>query len=297
MPRHLVCYDGVMAVSRVFADALSRIRQRQGFPTAHSFYKLRAGRRSLRMTFRNYLNLEQGKSLPKPERFEALAAALGLEEHSAAARELAEAYLSALGLVRLTVFLGKKEDIFSTHEDAHLMELAARQALQSRLAHLSTAQWGILARDYEAYVCDDLLQNTSGGLELASLARQAGLSPAAAKRAVSALVAAGLAEVAGRRVRSSFEGRIVEDLPTLPATMRTKAGMLKNQARQAQEGKLVGNSVFKVRLGGAGLQQVQRRVDQLSTVAGLYEESAGGADSGVYMVRTQVFRLFPREPH
>src|SRR5579859_3340438 len=156
-----------MAKAMAFGSALARIRRESGFDSAHAFYKVRDGRRNFQMTFRNYLNVEQGKSLPKPERVEALLTALRVEEHSPAARELADAYFVSLGLGALLKFTRPpRAAAASSGDGANVLERAGQQVMRHLTSNLTMEQWKAAVSDYAVYVCDDLLQTTSGGLTL-----------------------------------------------------------------------------------------------------------------------------------
>src|SRR5438094_650062 len=76
-----------------FASAVRGLRERAGFPSARSFYKSRGGPRGLGCTYRAYLNVEAGRSLPQPKLAMSIARGLGLASDGAPARDYCLAYL------------------------------------------------------------------------------------------------------------------------------------------------------------------------------------------------------------
>lgn len=272
-----------------FGALLARVRQQRGFPTAYAFYHGRDGRRTLGLTFRNYVNIEQGKNLPKPERLEAILLALGLADHRAEAAELVKAYYQALGLDALGKFL----DGAAAGGALGVHAAAARSAVQKSTVQLTLEQWQLLAQDFEAHTIETLLANTRGGLETAEIATVTGLKPATVKRALAALSKAGLVKMAGARARCILEDKSGEIPPKSPAMLAAKAAMARQFERWAEEGKPDGNYLINVRLTKAHLAQFKQQIDYMLDVAELLSNQEPTADSRVYMVQTRVVDMFP----
>ena len=93
--------------AKVFGNVLSRIRKEQGYSSAHQFFKSIGGSKTLGLSFMSYWDVERGKKLPKSWRLRALITALGIDLHSAMAKEVVKAYFRALSgsdeLVRILV--------------------------------------------------------------------------------------------------------------------------------------------------------------------------------------------------
>lgn len=274
-----------------FGGVLARTRKQQGFPSAHAFYTGRDGRRTLGLTFRNYLNLESGKSLPKPERFLAIVSALGLADHAANARALAEAYLASLGLERVTRLLagGKSRP---RSEDWRLAELAARKALEQTTVQLTAEQWKLRADDYDANTCHLLLLNTAGWQPVPAIARRTGIALTPVKRALRKLAAAGLAEISGEKARSALLGKSVAAPPRTPAMVGVIAALRKHQERWSERGKLLRNAITVVRLSREDLDHLQRHMDQFMDLALLYSSAEPAPDSDIFVLRGQIHRIF-----
>lgn len=282
-----------MGKTESFGAALARVRREQGFASAYAFYHSQDGRKTLGLTFRNYMNLEQDKNLPKPERLETLLLALGLGDYSDAARDLAEAYCRSSGLDRVLSRLRLPSAPAAGGEEARLGDLAARFALAKSKIHLSPKQWRVLAGDFEAYACYMLVGNTAGGLGYPELARLSGLGLAAVKRAVKALAAAGLAKVSGGRVLDPLEDKVTEPPPKVPAMAGVIAGLRRNNQRLVERGKLLRFCRSTIRLTEAKLGRFLQHLDQVRDLSYLYASHENTADSAVYAFRGQVFQVFP----
>ncbi|HNW42884.1 MAG TPA: hypothetical protein PKI19_00155 [Elusimicrobiales bacterium] len=80
----------------VFSEMLGQLRTQAGFETAYKFYHKNGGQGVLKMSYRNYLNLEQGRSLPPLERLGTLTWALRIHHGSAEANALVSAWLRSM---------------------------------------------------------------------------------------------------------------------------------------------------------------------------------------------------------
>lgn len=84
------------------------------------------------ITFRNYLNLENGKNLPKPCTLHAILQALRLNNSSAQWTELTQAYFSAMDMDCLLPPPGPAAKPLSGFPTAKLVEAVARTSRQRR---------------------------------------------------------------------------------------------------------------------------------------------------------------------
>ena len=80
----------------IFSEALMQVRRNSGFRTAYRFYHGNGGETALGMTYRQYLLIEQGKTLPPFPRFRVLLHALRLIPNAAPANELIISWLKTM---------------------------------------------------------------------------------------------------------------------------------------------------------------------------------------------------------
>ena len=277
------------SVSRPFASVLARVRREQGFPNPHAFYKARDGRRGLGLTFPNYLALEKGRSLPKPQRLTAILDGLGLAPGAPSRNELVRAYLASL--LGSDALLREIEAPAPAPAPELGVEEVARQALRQRAVQLGLDQWRALAADPVAYRCHVYLVNTPGWREESEVARALGAPAGKTRAALKALAKARIVEVSGGRARSPFAYKFLQTLPLTAATAHLKAPILK--AREAfAAGPSAKRHNVTTRLTAANLERYFAKLAETVTLSGVYGDAEKSADSAVYFVDARVVKLF-----
>lgn len=272
-----------------FAAILARLRREQGFENAHSFYRARDGRRTLGLSFANYMALERGRSLPKPWRMSAILKAMNLPEASAPWQELVRSYLTCLlgsdALLRGLEPAPLSADLSSDE--------VARQSLRQRSAQLDLGQWRLLAADPAAYYCHVYLVNTPGWSAAADIAKAAGLSAVKVRSVLKALGTAKVVEVSGQRARSPYAYKYLQTLPLLPATTHLKAPILKaREAFAADHGRLARRSNVTTRMTKASLERYFQKLAETVTLSGVYGDAEKAEDTDIYFVDARIFRIF-----
>jgi transcriptional regulator with XRE-family HTH domain len=276
-----------------FGAELARLRAEAGFSGAHAFFKARGGRKAFGMAFTNYLNIEQGNSLPKGERVSVFAAALGLPPGSDALRGLLLAFLADhLGSkVELGFLRGEGDPAPSSWL---LSESAARQAVQGRSVQLSLEQYGALAADAGAYACHALLVNTRGGLTKDALAAEVGLGTRPLDAALSRLKAAGLLKMDGERLLSPYQGKYV--VPPIPRLTPELAGcysrMREHRLKWVEEGSGLDARYLILRAGRGKFARYLQHLADVVSMSALYGDVEPGPGSEMYLVEGRVTRIF-----
>lgn len=272
-----------------FGEALARARREQGFANAHAFYKASGGRRTLGVLYANYLAVERGRSLPRPERLPALLRALNLGEPSLQRRELVHAYLSALlgsGELLEDLRPGPAQAALSSEE-------VARQTIRQRSAQLELSQWTALARDEAAYYAHVYLLNSPGWSQAREVAAAVRFPLPRVRAALKALEKAKLAELSGERARSPLAYRFVRQLPHLPSTVSLKAAILKKrEAFAGARGSLVRRTTLTSRIGKENLERWFERLAETVRLLGAYGDAEKAPDTDVFYVDARVFKIF-----
>ncbi|MCX5796180.1 MAG: hypothetical protein NTY77_11845 [Elusimicrobia bacterium] len=282
-----------MKKARLFGELLARTRREQGFPTAHAFYRSRDGRRAFRLSFRNYLNLETGLSLPKAERLEALLLALDLNEQAPRGRELVQAYFAALGMDALLRYAAAAQPAAPDLPSLKLRELAVRTALQHNAFQLSLEQWRALAANAANYSCYLLVMTTPEWWPVKLVARRTGLSMPVARRAVKALAAAGVFKLEGDRVRSATgPEKVIQPLPLTPATAGLKASLQRRfQDIVETKGRIVFRRMVKFRTPKPNLDQYLPHLDDAISLAAVFEDLES-KEGNLYLMESRLWSLF-----
>ncbi len=278
--------------SPAFAAALVRARSAAGHRSAWAFHKARG--RGLGVAYVNYLRLEAGTSLPKPATVRRLLSALGLEPGTPGAAELARAYArTLLGSDELYACLDAAPPRADrAPEAARLSEDASRATREGRTAHLTLAQYRVIASDAGAYVCNAILVNTGGWIPLADLAREAALPVARVRSAVKSLTRAGLADVSERGVRSAFWNKYLAGAPRSAAFAAIQARFNEHRARWVErKGRGVHHAYLLVRAREPDLRRFYAHLDEAVYMSSLYGDADRDEGGAMHLVEARVTRL------
>ncbi len=283
-----------MTNAKAFGSTLARIRKEKGFPSAYQFFKSIGGSKSLGFAFVSYWDMERGKKLPKSWRLEAIMAALGVEQNSPEAKELVRAYFKSLsGSDKLVQILAEPSVDSSDLPSRELAEAATRKAMEHISVNITLDQWKLCARDLTTNICDYYLVNTAGWVTFAELSAATGFKPGAVLKAVKALAAGGLAEISGNKVQSGFAKKMVEVLPSTPATDGINAALRGHMNKWLETCKLIDAKRVTMRMTKANLNIYRQHLEKALNLAGIYFNSdEDKKDSAIYLVDTSVFQLF-----
>ncbi len=163
-----------------FSEALTRLRKEAGFRTAYRFYHDNGGTQVLKLTYRKYLLMEQGKLLPNFNRLKVLFYPLRILDRTSAASELTLAWLRTMA--------GEEDyrdvimPLFSQGRPAEHspMHKAMKRVLSDRKVHISPAQLAAVYSDLGTYKCFLALSNDSGRYTPGELGKAVGLTAGAA---------------------------------------------------------------------------------------------------------------------
>lgn len=176
-----------------FALELGRQREAEGFASARAFYKARGGR-TFGCTYKAYLNLEAGRSVPQPALALRIAAALGVSGEAARARAYVGAYLKALvGRPELAGFLLRALGAADSPESRSTpFQRASELGLQEKVVPLTRRQADGLCADADLYWAWGVLSDDEGRWAPAALAKLLQLPAGRTRSALEALVKLGL---------------------------------------------------------------------------------------------------------
>ena len=195
----------------VFSETLTRLRKEGGFPTAYRFYHENGGGPVLKVSYRKYLLMEQGKNLPGVERLPKLLVALRLPQNTPAARELVTAWLRTLAGEE--VYADLFDPLLAKAEAAAVTPMgeALRRSIADKKYHLTEAQVLATLSNFEAYKCSFVMENDCGAWTAEELAKTLRIKKAAAQRALKDFAAAGLVREIKKGVyKSRIAGQMVE---------------------------------------------------------------------------------------
>lgn len=170
-----------------FASTLRDLRVQVGYTSARSFFKGRGGAPHFGCTYRQYVNVEAGRSLPGPRLLEKISVGLRLVENPERARLFFTAYLQSVSrsedLVRLIVTA-----FSSPGGDAPLLGSMARQAEETTRV-LTAQQSEFIASKAEHYWPFTLLAEDRGHWSAHEISHLTGLPEASIKKSLEKLAA------------------------------------------------------------------------------------------------------------
>lgn len=210
----------------VFSGLLIRRRKEAGFPTAYRFYHDNGGAAALKISYRNYLMLEQGRALPVISRLGRLLFALGLTPGSAQADELVVAWLRTMSgeetfrdILQPLLREERKNFGFSP------LHGAMKMALSGRKHHITPDQLRVILTNRATNLCMVAMSNDTGLWPVEDIAKALGLKRSETAEAMKILAAAKLMKEVKKGVfRCPLAGGNVEYpfLNTLDQSFRLK---------------------------------------------------------------------------
>lgn len=277
-----------------FARLVRSYREDTGHPTARAFFQAQGGPAFFGCTYKAYLNVENGASVPQPALVERLATALRVALQEAKARAFALAYLSVL--LDSEEFLSFAS--YALAEDgttnAPGKGAAAQQGLDAPF-QLNEAQSKLLASRPETYWAFTLLSNDRDPKSPADLARILGFEAAKLRSALTALRKAGLlASDQTGRFYHPHAGRTVlhpQDRTQAPKRLETIRGYW-NSMSQERGGTLLEHPLLS-RSSEAELRGYFGYLAQSVLGAGGYARTDAGPDTALFLVEAVVRKLLP----
>ncbi|MBI4375487.1 MAG: hypothetical protein HY549_03460 [Elusimicrobia bacterium] len=177
-----------------FAETVRRLRDGAGYSSARAFYRAKGGQNYFGCTYKAYLNIESGRSVPQPRLAYRIAAGLGLLADGSAVRNLVLSYLySTIGSEDLAGFLAQvlSERAVASGPEV-LFQKASASSMAARNRPLTQAQVSRLYGDEETYWCFTLLSNDYAHWTESDIVRSTGYSLKKVRAATEGLLEHGL---------------------------------------------------------------------------------------------------------
>lgn len=198
-------------MATIFSETLVRLRKAAGFPTAYRFYHGNGGAEFLNITYRRYLAIEQGKTLPLFGRLRKFLLALRLTRKSRAANELTEAWLAAMAGDQdfkdiVQPLLAQKHE----EADKSPIQNAMTSVLSQKKYFLSVRQMAVISASCTNHLCFIAMCNDSGSWTPEKLAPFIGLSTVDCAGAMKELAKVKVLKRAGRAFTYPFADRLVQ---------------------------------------------------------------------------------------
>ncbi|MBI3553852.1 MAG: hypothetical protein HY077_15260 [Elusimicrobia bacterium] len=277
-----------------FSALLRQYRRGLGHPSARAFFEAQGGRTFFGCTYRAYLNLENGLSVPQPALVEKLAAAFWIAVDEPKAREFTLAYLRVLlGAGRFTDYAVES---LSRQDDAPGREQAARPGAEGRETVLSAAQAQILYRSAQDYWCFTLLANDAGRWTPDGLAKVLGLPVGRVSKSLTALQRARLLSRDGEgRWFCPHRGTLLFHPKDQPYRPQDLAALRRHWERMARRrgGELISEHPVLTRCSESELRGYFPYLMNSLLAADHYTRTQAGPDTAFFLIELVVQKLLP----
>lgn len=207
----------------VFSETLIKLRKEAGFKTAYSFFHDNGGKPVLKVSYRMYLLMEQGKLMPPFRSLGTYIFALRLAPMSYSAVELTAAWLKVtLGETEFNQLLAPFLKFPEEQSITSPLHKALQRELTQRTFHITPGQTAVTTRSRENHLCWTALSNDTGDWTPEALAAQLKLSPAAAQKAMRELAAVKLLKFKNGAYRCPMVNSVIEYPRVLPNEITEK---------------------------------------------------------------------------
>lgn len=281
-----------------FSSLLRRLRERAGHRSARDFYRVAGGRPVFGCTYKQYLNIEAGRSTPRPRVVAALVSTLRVWEDPDLSRRFAKAYLaSLLGDGQALDFLTRSLE--SPRKDAPVAPLkrAVERDRESRSRPLSPAQSRLIRRDDAIYWAFTLLESDSGSLSPAEMSQLLGMPAKPLAAAAEDLRRARLiVQDPDGRYRCPDVGAIfTHERPPGHVEIAGHLAELRRRwsAMGRRHGKVLYDQYLFLRASESELKTHWPALAQAVNEAEIYATVERGEDTGLVLLETTVKRVMP----
>lgn len=278
-----------------FPEAVRRLREAAGFSSARSFYRGRGGQRFFGCTYKAYLNIEAGRSIPQPALALRIAEGLRVLETKDRARQFVTAYLaSTVGTEELAGFLVRvlSEPKAETSEST-LLQKASDSSFVERVKPLTHEQAELLCGDYAVYWCFALLSDEDRHFGIADISRLLRLDLGKCKAALGKLVKAELIAKDRDGLYSCPEAHKIFTYPRDKFFIPKKMAALKAHwsAMAARQGRMLFSRSLLIRASEGRLKHYFPQLISAINGVHLYSRRQPSKDSALFVLQGDVRRL------
>lgn len=277
----------------IFSRMLVQLRTAAGFPTAYRFYHDSGGKGVLKMSYRAYLMVEQGKNLPVPDRLGTFIWALRLVAKSAEANAFVAAWLqTTMGPENFKELL---EPLLGTRPDGaglSPMQNALKKNIISHTYYLTVEQIKVIHDSNDNYLCFLAISNDTEVWKIKAFASCLKLPEAAVERSFKALAKVKLVkEIRKGFYKSPLAGsyKTYPNLDTLPRELRDK--IRDCDSKLAATGQVVYPRNLIVRADERDFCNFFPMMDVNLDAAGTYNVDKRTEHSALFMVEGKVTKL------
>lgn len=278
----------------VLAELLRKHRQHAGYSSARDFYRAVGGRSVLGCTYAQYLNVEAGRSTPKPALIRRIMAHLELKGGDVETKDLLVAYLRTLlkddDFIELVLQVLPGRSHLSPSDDAPLRQALKRNE-DLRRVWLTSEQVALIESDEATLFCFYIFCNDSGEWDTLELSRLLGCDVKSVRRSLKKLRKAGLiVTTPAGRYRSSAPDKVLV-FPRSELHLPENLDVYRRRI-EARRGSFEMYQSMVLRASSKSLRQYYPYLSQNVAGAAIYSCPERGEDTGLYVVEGMVRKLF-----
>jgi len=175
-------------MTTIFSEMLIQLRKDAGFSSAYQFYHANDGKNVLKMTYRNYLLIEQGEALPPIEKLGVLIWSLRIPHGSAEANAFVYAWLRSMaGEENFKTLLEPITTVKPDSMGSSPLQNAMKKSLDKTRYYLTLEQVKAIHSSDDNYLCFLAISSDKGVWKVKEFADRLKLPEAAAKKALKTL--------------------------------------------------------------------------------------------------------------
>ncbi|MFC1523015.1 hypothetical protein ACFL6Y_11460 [Elusimicrobiota bacterium] len=278
----------------IFAKTLTELRKEAGFETAYQFFHKNGGKKVLKISYQSYLQIEQGRNLPRIDRLGLWLNRLSISKGSVKARMLALAWL------KTSVGENNFKDWFLPHvfkqdipiADSSYPRKALKLALRSRFYKMSLEQTDTIAQTPETYWCFDLLSSHIGKLNIDEIVRILKLNKQKIKKALKHLTKTKLVKEIQKDVfKCPFAGMSFEST-YIGRSSPTEEKVAKYRESMKAKGKKLFWRNGVIRADAKAFMSYYSYFDSNIIAARAYETAEKTDNTAFFLVEGEVTKLF-----
>lgn len=233
----------------IFSKMLVRLRKNAGCATAYRFYHDTGGKAGLKMSYRNYLLIEQGRKLPMFEKLGTFIWALRLIGKCAEANAFVSAWLQTMAGAEN--FKALIEPLLAAKPDRpglSPMQQAMKKSIASGNYYLTLEQTKVIYANHDNYLCNLAISNDTGAWAKKELAARLKLTEARTEKALRALAGVKLAKEVKKGVYKCPADSMQREHPhldSLPPELRKKMSDYDRQLEATGQGLFVCQTIIR----------------------------------------------------
>lgn len=276
----------------VFSETLTRLRKEGGFNTAYSFYHSNGGAPVLKISYRKYLSIEQGKNLPVFGRLSGLLRSLRVLHNGQEAQELISAWLRTMaGEEDYKKILEPMLLVKPVLSPMSPMGKVIKKSLSGEKYHISPSQMAVIAASQCNYLCFLALANDTGAWTPERLAAHLALPAKDVRACLKELKSAKLLKECAGRYKCPLAEKMLEYPHRTPAVEKIRTKLLEYQEELLKTGSQIWRRRGIIRADADTLTEFVPLMKLNLSTAHTFATNRKTKKSALYLIEGRIMKL------